>query len=70
MLNWKMAKPVAVAVAACAAICAMEGVAIADDAQDTQALKDLSDMHFTSASPFPKREDKRIHTSATARAVR
>ena len=40
MLNWKMAKPVAVAVAACAAICAMEGVAIADDAQDTQALKD------------------------------
>ena len=39
MLNFKLAKPVLVALAACAASVAFNGVVFADDAQ-TQALKD------------------------------
>ena len=40
MLHLKLAKPVMVALAACAATCAIGGAAFADDAQDTQALKE------------------------------
>ena len=40
MLNFKPAKPMLVALAACAATMATSGAAFADDAQQTQALKD------------------------------
>ena len=40
MFNVKLARPVMVALAACAATCTIGGVVHADDAQDTQALKD------------------------------
>ncbi len=40
MLNLKLANPVVVALAVCAATCTIGGVVHADDAQDTQALKE------------------------------
>jgi predicted porin len=40
MLNLKLAKPMLVALAACAAYCTMGGNVLADDAQDNQQLKE------------------------------
>jgi predicted porin len=40
MFNLKLARPMMVALAACAATCTIGGVVHADDSQDTQALKD------------------------------
>jgi predicted porin len=40
MLKFKMAKPMVVALAACAASIAVDGSVLADDAQDNQALKE------------------------------
>src|ERR1700685_3231522 len=40
MVNFKLAKPMLGALAACVASVAFGGIALADDAQDNQALKD------------------------------
>ena len=40
MLNLRLARPMLIALAACAANCLVQGSALADDAQENQALKE------------------------------
>src|SRR5271154_1161082 len=69
MLNLRLARPTLIALAACAANFLVQGTALADDAQENQALKEQMRQMMQRMDALQKQVDTLTNQQAVARAV-